>query len=65
MNSSLNNLRFIINELISEALDPVGVYDGDVDNDGEKNTRRDKYIEKRRKAIADSMKGRKKGQKSK
>ena len=38
-----------------EALDPVGQEDGDVNNDGKKDSS-DKYLMKRRKAIAASMK---------
>ena len=41
---------------MKEALDPVGQEDGDVDNDGKKNTKSDKYLMKRRKAIARAMK---------
>ena len=37
-----------------EALDPVGKEDGDVDNDGDKDSS-DKYLMKRRKAIAKAM----------
>ena len=39
----------------TEALDPVGKEDGDVNNDGKKDSS-DKYLMKRRKAIAASMK---------
>jgi hypothetical protein len=38
-----------------EALDPVGQEDDDVDNDGKKNTRSDKYLLKRRKAIGKAI----------
>ena len=37
-------------------LDPVGQEDDDIDNDGKKNTKTDKYLLKRRKAIAKAMK---------
>ena len=37
-------------------LDPVGQEDADVDNDGKKNTKSDKYLLKRRKAIAKAIK---------
>ena len=37
-------------------LDPVGQEDDDIDNDGKKNTKTDKYLLKRRKAIARAMK---------
>jgi archaellum component FlaC len=39
-----------------ENLDPVGQEDRDVDNDGKKNTKKDKYLLKRRKAIAKNLK---------
>ena len=39
-----------------EKLDPVGKEDNDPDNDGIPNTKSDKYILKRRKAIAANMK---------
>ena len=38
-----------------EALDPVGKEDGDIDNDGDKDSS-DKYLLKRRKAIGNAMK---------
>ena len=38
-----------------EALDPVGQEDADIDNDGKKNTKSDKYLKNRRKAIAKAM----------
>ena len=41
---------------IDEKLDPVGEEDEDVDNDGKKNTKTDKYLMKRRKAIGKAMK---------
>ena len=37
------------------SLDPVGQEDDDVDNDGKKNTKSDKYLKNRRKAIAKAM----------
>ena len=40
---------------MSEGLDPVGKEDGDVDNDGDKDSS-DKYLMKRRKAIGKAMK---------
>ena len=40
---------------MEEGLDPVGKEDGDVDNDGDKDSS-DKYLLKRRKAIAKAMK---------
>ena len=40
----------------NEALDPVGKEDADIDNDGKKNTRADKYLMNRRKAIGKAMK---------
>lgn len=39
----------------SEALDPVGKEDSDVDNDGKKGTNADKYLMKRRKAIGKAI----------
>ena len=42
-------------EYVEEGLDPVGKEDGDVDNDGDKDSS-DKYLLKRRKAIAKAMK---------
>jgi hypothetical protein len=38
-----------------EALDPVGKEDSDVDNDGKKNTKKDKYLLNRRQAIAQAI----------
>jgi hypothetical protein len=40
----------------TEGLDPVGKEDADIDNDGKKNTRADKYLMNRRKAIGKAMK---------
>ena len=42
-------------EEVEEAMDPVGKEDGDVDNDGDKDSS-DKYLLKRRKAIGKAMK---------
>ena len=39
----------------SEALDPVGKEDADVDNDGKKSTKKDKYLLNRREAIAKAI----------
>ena len=39
----------------SEKLDPVGKEDGDIDNDGDKDST-DKYLAKRRKAISKAIK---------
>ena len=39
----------------TEALDPVGKEDADVDNDGKKNTKSDKYLLNRRKAIGKAL----------
>jgi hypothetical protein len=39
----------------TEALDPVGKEDADVDNDGQKNTKKDQYLLNRRKAISQSI----------
>ena len=40
---------------IKEALDPVGKEDDDVDNDGKKNTKSDKYLLKRRSEISKAI----------
>ena len=40
---------------VKEKLDPVGKEDGDIDNDGDKDAS-DKYLAKRRKAVAKAMK---------
>ena len=45
-------------QMKSEALDPVGKEDGDINNDGKKDST-DSYLMKRRKAIAKAMKTRK------
>jgi len=41
--------------ITKEALDPVGKEDADVDNDGKKNTKSDKYLLKRREAISKAI----------
>ena len=43
----------------NEALDPVGKEDEDIDNDGKKNDKNDKYLRNRRAAIAKAMTTRK------
>jgi hypothetical protein len=43
------------NDPVKEALDPVGREDGDIDNDGDKDSS-DKYLMNRRKAIGKAMK---------
>lgn len=40
---------------MKEALDPVGQEDDDVDNDGKKNTKSDKYLKHRREVISNKM----------
>ena len=40
---------------VKEALDPVGKEDADIDNDGKKNTKKDKYLLNRRQAIAQAI----------
>ena len=40
---------------VKESLDPVGKEDDDIDNDGKKNTKSDKYLLNRRKTIARSL----------
>ena len=42
-------------DLMKESMDPVGKEDGDIDNDGDTDSS-DKYLLKRRKAIAKAMK---------
>jgi hypothetical protein len=41
-----------VRKKFNEALDPVGQEDSDIDNDGTPNDKNDKYISKRRKAVA-------------
>ena len=40
---------------VKEALDPVGKEDDDVDNDGQKNTKSDKYIKTKRAAVSKAV----------
>ena len=47
--------KFVGKKTQKEALDPVGQEDADIDNDGKKNTKSDKYLKNRRKAIAKAM----------
>ena len=51
-NNSNNNQK---NEVVTEALDPVGKEDGDIDNDGDKD-KTDKYLLKRRSKINKAIK---------
>jgi hypothetical protein len=44
-----------LDKVKTEALDPVGHEDADVDNDGKKGTNADKYLMKRRKAIGKAI----------
>jgi hypothetical protein len=44
-----------VRKKFDEALDPVGKEDSDVDNDGKKNTKKDKYLMNRRETIAKSI----------
>ena len=44
-----------VRKKFDEALDPVGKEDSDVDNDGKKNTKKDKYLMNRREMIAKSI----------
>jgi hypothetical protein len=48
-------IKRAVNRLTKEGLDPVGKEDGDVNNDGKKDST-DSYLMKRRKAIGNSMK---------
>ena len=57
-NSELIMLRAMSNVFV-EKMDPVGQEDGDVDNDGDQD-KSDKYLLKRRKAIGDAIKRKKK-----
>tara|TARA_R110002012_G_scaffold33790_2_gene98528 strand:+ start:1096 stop:2448 length:1353 start_codon:yes stop_codon:yes gene_type:complete len=43
------------NMMKKEALDPVGKEDDDIDNDGKKNTKSDKYLKNRRNTISKAM----------
>jgi len=45
----------VVGLVTKEALDPVGSEDSDVDNDGKKNTKSDKYLLNRRKAIGKAL----------
>ena len=47
------------NDLTKEALDAVGQEDDDVDNDGKKNTKSDKYLKNRRAAVSKAIGGKK------
>jgi hypothetical protein len=58
-NAELITLRAMTNVFVNEGMDPVGKEDGDVDNDGDKDSS-DKYLLKRRKAIGDAIKRKKK-----
>lgn len=58
-NSEIIMLRAMTNVFVNEGMDPVGKEDGDVDNDGDKDSS-DKYLLKRRKAIGDAIKRKKK-----
>ena len=42
--------------IYEKKMDPVGQEDSDIDNDGKKNTKSDKYLAKRREAIGNAMK---------
>jgi len=44
-----------VRKKFDEALDPVGKEDADVDNDGKKNTKSDKYLLNRRKAVGKAI----------
>jgi hypothetical protein len=44
-----------LDKVKTEALDPVGKEDADVDNDGKKNTKSDKYLLNRRKAVGKAI----------
>jgi hypothetical protein len=44
-----------VRKKFDEALDPVGKEDADIDNDGKKNTKSDKYLLNRRKAVGKAI----------
>jgi hypothetical protein len=46
-----NRSRFGPKSPVEEALDPVGQEDDDIDNDGKKNTKTDKYLKNRRRVV--------------
>ena len=48
--------KFIPGMATNEALDPVGQEDADIDNDGKKNTKSDKYLTNRRKVRSVAIK---------
>jgi hypothetical protein len=44
-----------LDKVKTEALDPVGKEDADIDNDGKKNTKSDKYLHNRRKVVGKAI----------
>ena len=44
-----------LDKVKTEALDPVGQEDADIDNDGKKNTKSDKYLHNRRKVVGKAI----------
>jgi hypothetical protein len=59
-NNILNDIsKVYFGKIVSEKLDPVGQEDSDIDNDGKKNTKTDKYLLNRRRKIGSVIKTRK------
>ena len=50
-----NQSRFGSKSPVEETLDPVGQEDADIDNDGKKNTKTDKYLHNRRKVVGKAI----------
>jgi hypothetical protein len=50
-----DTLALKVKKAMSEALDPVGKEDADIDNDGKKNTKSDKYLLNRRKTVGKAI----------
>lgn len=52
----LDEAKKMVSKKTKPKLDPVGEEDDDVDNDGKKNTKTDKYLKHRRQAVSAAMK---------
>jgi hypothetical protein len=50
-----DTLALKVKKAMGEALDPVGKEDADIDNDGKKNTKSDKYLLNRRKVVGKAI----------
>lgn len=63
LNEELSSDDDVVNMIMSEIyeanLDPVGKEDDDIDNDGKANTKSDKYLKNRRKAVQKAMSSKK------